>query len=250
MVAEVARPARRGARRAGPFAHRPGLGVHDEERDAAEALEAAGLGQSRIAAGLDRLLDRRAQPQVVGERAVEQVDVGVTGRGAVLRDPQRLLVQPCVRISAPDLFAHPRGWLVPAAARGVVLERDRRQRERDRRGRRHRSRDRKARACRSTKVELLLIEREARRERHVRGVDQERRSVALEQVAERRAVEELFVVVLGGQIAAAEIGRGESQPVPRRQQAPDQCALDVAAQELALRNPRRSARRTARSRRP
>ena len=80
-----------------------------------------------------------------------------------------------------------------------------------------------------------LRELERRPQRDVGGVDRDERAPPPgDQVAIGRAVEELPVVELGDQVAAAEPRRSQPEPVAGREQAPEERALHVALEEALL----------------
>jgi hypothetical protein len=114
----------------------------------------------------------------------------------------------------------------------VVLERDRAQQEREGGGRRHRPGHRVCREMRHEEIELVLGELEPLPVGEVGGVqDHERSAPARREIAEALPLEDLLVVVLGGEIDPAEPDRGQSKPVQRVGGASDQGGLHVHVEE-------------------
>jgi hypothetical protein len=70
---------------------------------------------------------------------------------------------------------------------------------------------------------------------HVRGVDEDHGSLSLDEVSKGFPLENIFIVILGGQVAPVEIGRRKTEPVDGVQKdTGGESALDVLLQETAL----------------
>src|SRR5439155_21929585 len=87
---------------------------------------------------------------------------------------------------------------------------------------RHRTRDRQGVEVGAQEIKLVLGKLKTPSQRHVRGLDREKGpSIFLHQVAKSFPMEQLPFVDLGGQITPVEMGRGQTNPVPRRAKAPE-----------------------------
>ena len=126
-----------------------------------------------------------------------------------------------------------RRHLVSTAA-GAVLERHGREEDRHRRRRGHRQRDAIARQVRADRVEEEAGERKATSRGQVGRVDQDLGSASLLQIGERRALEQMLVVVLRRELAAVEVERAEAHPVARAEELEGEASLHGAPEEVRL----------------
>ena len=210
--------------------------VHDDHDDALDLVEPGRPPQRARGLELLERLEHAAHAEIVGEAAVDHVQVRAVR--AVLEGFQLLHpLQRAPRRARPRVVvAHrlrPAGQL-PAARPAVVVERDRRQHERHRGRRGGGARQRHRVHVGAEEVEVGLREREPGAGGDVgrRGDDQ--RPVAAVEVAERRAAEQVLVVHLGGHLGPAPAFGPQRRPVLRAQEPGQQLALHVALEEPLL----------------
>ena len=191
---------------------------------------AEGLHQLEEPSVLDREIARHAQPQVVDQPAVDQVDVRSSrtiqvGAGFFKTDNAS-------RRGRIDLRGDSRQRHRTTGASEAV-DSDRAEERWQRCGRGDRTPDRHAAQVRAEQVELRLRKRKPRTGRQSGSVDHHvRPHVAARQVAVRCAVEQFPIEVFGEEFTARELRLGEPRQIGEDLRA--DLALHIALQESGL----------------
>ena len=208
---------------------------HDDHHLAGAAQPGQLRGLGGHGEGLEAA-EQGVEPQVLGQPAVEEVEVGAgLGVGGAAPGPGQLGRAP-LRLGPPGRGVgggHP-GRLHVAAAPGPVLKRDGGEQRRQRRRGGHRSTQRHLRQVGADEVELVLRVGEVGAGGDVGGLDQEEGAAGALEIAVGGAVEDRLVVELGEEVGLAEGAGGEAEPVARRENRAGQLALEVPGEDLLL----------------
>jgi hypothetical protein len=116
----------------------------------------------------------------------------------------------------------------------MVLERDRREENREAVGGRDRASDREGAQIGTDQVELVLNERKHRAKIHIRGIDRDQRTAELDQIGIGRAMEHEVVIDLLHLVVRPIEGVEPPLPVPRQQIHAVDAALEIDVQEILL----------------
>jgi hypothetical protein len=216
------------------------LGIHQEEDDLPGVFPPHVLERRPDIPHRVQPVDGPPQAQVIRRTPVDQVDVWPLLRIQVGKKYLGLLGSPPGDgISLQGLF-HPFGRMIVAGP-GVVVEGNGSQETRNGRRRGHRAGYGETGQVGTDEVEHVLGEGKVGSQGQVGGVDQDEGPPLGQDVAEGFPLEQVLIIVFGGQIAAPEFAGRKPEPVPHVHGLPDQVLLDIFLEEpgfKVLKDPR------------